>query len=196
MISSKKKYLEYLEADRIALGKPNNSFFLIIQELFKRDLIWIFQRLLRKAEYYKNVVSKRSVFGKIIYFIIKIRLKNLSMKLGFTIPENVFGPGLAIIHYGTIIINVRTKVGANCRLHACTNIGESGGEPGAPVIGNNVYIGPGAKIYGEIKIADNSVIAANACVNKSMDEEGMLIAGIPAKVIKPIDVKKIIKHLK
>lgn len=195
MIQSKEDYLQYIEADRIALGKPRFSFFVMVKEFIKREHIWRFQRLLRKTEYYKNVASKDSVFAKAVYLILKIKLKNLSLKLSFSIPENVFGPGLAIVHYGTIVVNARAKVGANCRIHVCTNIGESGGLAGAPYIGANVYIGPGAKIFGAIVIADNSVIAANAAVNKSIHEKGMLIAGIPAKAIKPIDIKKIIKHI-
>ena len=195
MIQSRKDYLFYLEADRIALGKPPNSFFEHLKEFAKREFIWEFQRSLRKAEYYKNVVSKKSIFGKIRYFFIKVKFKNLSVKLGFSIPENVFGPGLAIAHYGTIVINSGAKVGANCRIHTSTNIGSSAGFPGAPVLGNNIYIAPGVKIFGAITIADNCAIGANAAVNKSITEEGMLIAGVPAKVVKPIDIKTIIKHL-
>lgn len=195
MIESKKDYLFYLEADRVALGKPPYSLFVMIKEKIKREHIWEFQRLLRKTEYYKNVASKNFFLGKLLYGFFKIKFKNLSLKLGFSIPENVFGPGLAIVHYGTIVVNTSAKVGSNCRIHTSTNIGESGGLAGAPIIGDNVYIGPGAKIYGAIKIANNSVIAANAAVNKPITEEGMLIAGIPAKVIKPTEVKNIIKHL-
>jgi serine O-acetyltransferase len=195
MIQSKKDYLFYLNADRVALGEPNFTLRIMFKELISRNHIWRFQRLLRKCEYYKNVVGKRSLIGKLFYILFKIRFKNLSLKLNFSIPENVFGPGLAIMHYGTIVVNSRARVGANCRIHVCTNIGESGGIEGAPKIGNNVYIGPGAKIYGAITIADNSVIAANAAVNKSVEQIGMLIGGIPAKAIKPIDVRMLIKHI-
>lgn len=195
MIESRKDYLFFLEADRLALGKPRYSLFEFFKEMIKREFIWRFQRLLRKTEYYKNVVSKNSIVGKIIYFFIKMHFKNLSLKLGFSIPENVFGPGLAIMHYGTIVVNSGTKVGANCRIHACTNIGASGGNPTAPILGDNIYIAPGAKIFGAIFIANNCVIAANAAVNRSVKEEGMLVAGIPAKTIKSIDIRNIITHL-
>lgn len=195
MINSKKEYLYYLEADRIALNKPPFTFLQYLKEAASINYIWRFQRLLRKAEYYKNIVSKKSIFGKIAYFFIKTRFKKLSLKLGFSIPENVFGPGLAIIHYGTIVVNPRASIGANCRIHVCTNIGESGGTAGAPTIGDNVYIGPGAKIFGAISIADNCVIGANAAVNKSITQKGMLVAGVPATAIQLIDVKKIMKHL-
>ncbi|HEY3363291.1 MAG TPA: hypothetical protein VGK06_16105 [Methanosarcina sp.] len=50
-------------------------------------------------------------------------------------------------------------------------------------MGNNVYIGPGAKIFGNIVIADNIAIGANSVVNKSFYERGISIAGIPAKKI-------------
>jgi serine O-acetyltransferase len=190
MITSKKDYLHYLEQDRIALDRPKYSLKSLLIEYLKLDLIWQFQRLLRKAEYFKNVRSQKSLIGKIKYMIINRRLKCKSLKLRFSIPENVFGSGLAIMHYGTIIINSRTKVGANCRIHACVNIGESGGKVGAPKIGDNVYIGPGAKIYGKINIPSNCAIAANAAVGKSLYQEGMVLGGVPAKEIGKVGIKK------
>lgn len=104
------------------------------------------------------------------------------MLLGFTIPTNVFGPGLNIAHRGTIVVNGFTKVGANCRIHACVNIGTKAGyRDVAPTIGDNVYIGPGVKIFGDVKIANGVAIGANAVVNKSFEEEHVTIAGVPAK---------------
>ena len=52
-----------------------------------------------------------------------------------------------------------------------------------PVLGNNIYIGAGAKIIGNIYIADDCVIGANAVVTKSIMEPKSIVAGIPAKVI-------------
>lgn len=107
----------------------------------------------------------------------------MSVHLGFSIPLNVFGPGLCIAHRGTIVINKNARVGENCRIHACTNIGSNRDDVSAPQIGNNVYIGPGAKIFGDVVIADNIAIGANSVVNKSFYEKGISIAGIPAKKI-------------
>lgn len=78
----------------------------------------------------------------------------------------------------------KAKIGKNCRIHVCTNIGNapSHGKDGTPTIGDNVYIGPGAKIFGPITIGDNVVIGANAVVNKSFPSD-CTIAGVPAKVI-------------
>ncbi len=193
MIQSKKDYEYYRKADDLALGINSQSFNFKIRQLIVPNYIWKFQKSLRKAEYYKN--CKKGFIGKLGYAYQKIKFRKISLKLGFSIPENIFGPGLAIVHYGTIVVNGNAKVGSNCRIHACTNIGASGGKPEAPQIGDNVYIAPGAKIYGNISIANNCAIGANAVVNKTIEEEGVLIAGNPAKKIKEIDIKKIIKHI-
>jgi serine O-acetyltransferase len=194
MIKSKKDYHFFLEADRIALNKKKSNFISGVISIFFPDYIWNFQKLLRKLEFAKN--CRKSFFNDFNILILQFRFKRLSLKLGFSIPPNVFGPGLAIMHYGTIVVNANSRVGANCRIHPCTNIGASGGSPKAPQIGNNVYVGPGVKIYGDITIANNVAIAANAAVNKSFTEENILIGGVPAKKIKEIDISSIIKHLK
>lgn len=54
----------------------------------------------------------------------------------------------------------------------------------APRIGDNVYIGPGAIIFGGIEIADNVSIVANATVNKSVMEPNTVVVGTPAHVVK------------
>lgn len=51
------------------------------------------------------------------------------------------------------------------------------------IIGKHVYIGPGAKIFGDIYIADDIAIGANAVVNKSFTTPGITVAGVPAKII-------------
>ncbi len=194
MIKSKRDYQEFLEADRIALFKDNSlgSKWL---DFFKYDKIWHFQRLLRKCEFYKNVGKEYSILHKIYYFYLKRKFMKISMKMGFSIPENVFDKGLAIVHYGTIVVNPRAKIGMNCRIHVDVVIGESGGKVGAPILGDNIYIGPGSKIFGKIQIANNCAISANSVVNKSFLNQGMLIAGHPATEVKPINIYNLIKHL-
>ncbi len=177
MILSKDDYKFYLEADRIALSRKGKK-----PKHFEYDYIWTFQRLLRKVEYYQN--CKKSIFWKPYLLLLKRKYYLLSTKLGFTIPLNAFGPGLSIAHRGTIVVNNATRVGANCRLHACVNIGTKAGyEDVAPRIGDNVYIGPGAKIFGQIEISDGIAIGANSVVNKSFLEPDISIAGVPAKKI-------------
>lgn len=129
---------------------------------------------LRHYEYYANT-------GGLLRWWWYWKFKRLCYKLGFTIYKNVFGPGLYIAHYGTIVVNFQAHIGARCTIHACTNIG--GGRGGVPVIGDDVFIGPGAKIFGGVTIGDNVSIGANAVVNKSFPSD-VVIAGVPAKIVK------------
>ena len=176
MIRSKNDYKFYLEADRVALGKKKKKPSLFFDE------VWVFQRLLRKVEYYKN--CKKSILHRPYYYYLYLKFHLLSIFLGFHIKPNVFGPGLSISHPGTIVVNGSAKVGANCRIHVCTVIGTKAGYGDVtPKIGNNVYIGPGVKIFGDIEIADGIAIGANSVVNRSFTEPNIGIAGIPAKKI-------------
>lgn len=189
MINSKADYKLFLEKDSLAL-KIDHSLKGRCLRFFAHKYTWEFQKKLRKLEYYTN--CRKDIVGKIYRYFLFYRFRRYSLKLGISIPVNVFGPGLAIVHYGTIIVNPNARVGKNCRLQACTNIGASGGQPEAPQIGDNVYIGPGAKIYGNIIIGNNNAIAANSTVGKSFLQNNVMIAGSPAKVIKEIDISKII----
>ena len=56
-------------------------------------------------------------------------------------------------------------------------------------IGDNVYIAPGVKMYGDIRIANGVALSANSVVNKSFENEHMVVGGIPAKEIKEFDTK-------
>lgn len=181
MITSKKDMKIYLAADALAHGIKTNS---IKDKIYYSyfDQIWKFHKLLRHVEYYRN--TKRNIFIEFYFQFLRYRLSRVSIKLGFSIPVNVCGPGLSVPHYGSIVINANAKIGYNCMIHSCVNIGANGGSAKAPQIGNNVFIGPGAKIYGDITIANNVYIGANAVVNKSILEENAVVAGIPAKIIK------------
>jgi serine O-acetyltransferase len=192
MINSKASLKQYLEADRKSLGIKSGLLFRM-RQIIAPHPIWAFQKRLRSLEYSSN--CHRRGPKALIYIVKKIQFRRASIKLGFTIPPNVFGPGLAIVHYGTIIVNPNCRIGKNCRIHACVNIGASGGSTNAPQIGDNVYIGPGAKIYGDIEIGNNVAIAANACVNKSFVEDSVMLAGVPAKVVKRFDARELIVGL-
>ena len=170
--------------DRIALGIPKGSFKFWLKDFIYPAYNLRFQKLLRKAEYIKN--CKKNYGYRLYYYWLEYRFRKLSVKLGFSIPLNIFGPGLAIVHYGTIVINPNAKVGSNCRIHPSTCIGASGSSLKAPQIGDNVYIAPGVKIYGDIKLGNNIATAANAAVGKSFEEDNILIGGVPAIKIKDI----------
>lgn len=140
-----------------------------------------FIKALRRVEWHYN---SKGILNKLLFLHAYMRYRNLSLKTGITIPKNVCEKGLFIPHYGSIVVNAACKIGRNCMIMNNVNIGANGGSSKAPIIGNNVYIGPGAVIYGEIEIADNCYVGANSVVNKSFLEPNSVIAGIPAKVIK------------
>lgn len=137
--------------------------------------------------FYELLINKKSIWR----FLFKIYFNRLSIRLGFSIPPNVFNYGLCIVHYGNIVINPNAKIGKNCRVHVGVNIGGKAGfyKPDiaktlCPTIGDNCYIGPGAKIFGPVTIANNCSIGANAVVTKSCIVESSVLVGIPAKRMK------------
>jgi len=172
-IESRSDYIAFRAADQKSLGITSKGFTLL------SDDIYIFETRLRKLEYVLNCSS-----NPLRVLIRKILFKKISVKLGYSISPNTFGPGLSIAHRGTIVVNGGARIGANCRIHVGVNIGtEAGKSSAAPQIGDNCYIGPGAKLFGEILIGPNSVIGANAVVNKSFPEGNQTLGGVPAKVI-------------
>lgn len=193
MIKSKADYEFYLEADRVALRMyPAGSRLwwnglltapgLTRLGWFIEAEIWRFQRLLRKVEFLRNCGESR--LSRISRLRSWYNFGKLSVKLGFTVPPNVFGPGLSIAHRGTIVVHPDSKVGENCRINQNVSIGSVTEVPDdSPSIGNNVYIGAGAVIIGPITIADGIAIGANSYVNKSFSEPNITIAGCPAKKV-------------
>ena len=169
-----------IKADAIANEHIYNNFrdFLLYEHLY---LNCKFIKLLRKDEYYTN---NSTGINKFMHIIVRRKKNKLATKLGFTIPANVFDEGLRIWHYGNIVVNGQAKVGRNCVMHGDNCIGNNGFDKKAPRIGNNVDIGVGAKIIGDIEIADGIIIGANSVVNKSFLEPNVVIAGVPAKIIK------------
>lgn len=171
MITDKKTYKEYLHQDLKAyeLDKMPPYDFWRIDSLR-------FQRRLRKIEYLHNV-RRKNIFCAVYLLILEIINHRLATRLGFSIPKNVFGAGLCIVHYGTIVVSPKAVVGRNCRIHPSTSIGEYNG---APQLGDNIYIAPGAKLFGNIKIGNNVAVGANSVVNTDIPEN-VTIGGIPAK---------------
>ena len=173
MIKSYSDYQRYLEADRIALGRNHRYGF----KDWLMDDIWTFERLLRKVEYYHNCM--KSLYGRILRRITYYRLHRMAARLSFSISVNIFDEGLSIAHYGSIVVNDKARIGRNCRIHVGVNIGE-GSDGASPRIGDNSYLGPGAKLFGGIVIGDNVKIGANSVVNKSFPEGNCTLVGIPA----------------
>ena len=160
MIKSKKDYQYYLECDRVALGISRKH-----PRLFT-DYVWRFERLLRKYEYYVNCKPYPKPLQMILDLYTKITFSRMCIRMSFDIPLNVIGPGLCIVHPGTIVISRGAKIGKNMRIHEGVTIGATNRSSIAATIGDNVFIGSGAKIIGEVNISNNVAIAANAVVTK------------------------------
>lgn len=177
MIDSKKSLNEYIKRDALANGRKSCR-----PKLFG-DEIWKFQLCLRKLEYYTNLSAIKQYFCILAKLYFGLKYHRYSIKLGFSIPLNVFDKGFSIAHYGTIVVSKNACVGENCRIHEGVTIGSTNGSTKAAKIGNNVFIASGAKIIGDISIADDVSIAANAVLTKSIDEKGTTWGGVPAKKI-------------
>lgn len=140
--------------------------------------LWKYVYYLRREE---------SASNKFIKYWYRRKKNSLGSKLGILINAGVCDEGLRIWHYGSIIINGYTKIGKNCVLHGQNCIGNNGKDNmslKAPTIGDNVDIGVGASIIGDVYIADDIKIAAGAVVTKSCYMKGATLIGIPAKVLK------------
>ena len=139
-------------------------------------------KLLRKSEYHYNL--RNNPFHMIMYIYTRRKKNDLGTKLGIEIFENSFDSGLRIYHAGNIVVNREAIIGKNCKLHGDNCIGNSGFSTKSPRIGDNVRLGVGAKVIGDVIIANNITVAAGAVVVDSFEEEGITIGGIPAKKLK------------
>ena len=175
MIKNKYDYKLYISIDMLVYNRKSKY-----PRLF-HDETWKFILALRKHEYHHN---SNGFYHKIMDKIWGIIHRHYGLLMGWDIPINTFGPGLKINHFGLIVVNENARIGAFCDIHQGVNIGQHGKDKlDVPIIGDNVWIGPGVKIFGKIKIGSGIAIGANAVVNKSFDEENISIAGIPARKI-------------
>lgn len=136
-----------------------------------------YTKILRYAHHYKTR-------NKLLYLLYAYRLNKLQVKYGFQIsPSTEIGKGLYIGHFGTVVVNPKATLGNNVNLSPNVVIGQQnrGEKKGAPKIGNNVWIGSGAIIVGEIKIGDDVLIAPNSYVNFDVPSHSIVI-GNPATI--------------
>lgn len=96
-------------------------------------------------------------------------------------PKFKHGSDLSLPHPNGIVIHGDAIVGSGCMIMQQVTIGIVGSS-GAPIIGNNVYIGAGAKIIGAIKIGEGARIGANAVVLCDVPA-GYTAVGVPVRLI-------------
>jgi serine O-acetyltransferase len=116
---------------------------------------------------------------------ISWRLRRLTIRFGLSLPpQTVLGPGFYIGHFGGVVIHPAVRFGRDCNISYGVTLGlASRGELfGCPTVGDRVYIGPGARIFGSIHIGDDAAIGANAVVTKSVPASAVVL-GVPGRVV-------------
>ena len=171
MIRTKKELLFYIMADSMMnRGYFKPSIKQRIHSLISPDYIMDFLVAMRKVDYFSH-----SIGGCIQLRYYRHKLKNLSLKLGFSIEPDVFGYGLIIPHYGTIVVGPNNKIGNYAVLHTSTCITSR-----PKSIGDYFYLSTGAKVITGEDIGDNVMVSANSVVIKGCIGGNALLVGAPA----------------
>ena len=127
-----------------------------------------------------------------LFFIARLLSQISRHMTGIEIhPGAQIGRGLFIDHGMGVVIGETAIIGDNVLLYQGVTLGGTGLKKGKrhPTVGNNVVIGTGAKVLGNITVADNSYIGANAVVIKDVPPNSTVV-GVPGRITKQ-DGKKI-----
>ncbi len=170
--------------------------YLILADLYRytRRCDWpALGRQLLTGESYKLVFWMRTarfcrrhpVLKYLLYPLAKAVWKRYKFKFGIGIPfDTPIGPGLYIGHFGAIFVSPGARIGRNVNLSPGVTIGKinRGRLAGYPTIGDNVFIGSGAKVLGAVTVRSGVVISCN-CVVADNVPENAIVVGIPAMVV-------------
>lgn len=117
-------------------------------------------------------------------FLYKFLYKVIQILTGIEFPCEVeIGKNFRIDHFGDIVVSGYARFGDNCIIRNGVTVGLSHtAHPVAPTIGNNVDIGVGAKILGDITVGDYVVIGANAVVIRDVPPKSVAV-GVPARIM-------------
>lgn len=173
MIDSKAELKRVLELEKSIYNRK--WYFNIPIRLTEQQVLYKHAYFLRKAEYATNTHS----FLRYWYLF---RLLRIQTQYAMSIPLNVLGEGYEISHLGSVIINSAAVIGPYAKINPGVCIGANKGK--APKLGAHVYLGPGAKVFGDVELADAIQVGANAVVTKSCYEKGSILVGVPASPIK------------
>jgi serine O-acetyltransferase len=118
------------------------------------------------------------------YLLSSFMLARYRYKYGIEIPHTIpIGGGLLVVHFGGIVVGAEA-IGSNLSISQGVAIGSTyrGDRKGCPTIGDDVYIGPGAKVIGRIRIGNRVAIGANCVVTQDIPDDAVVV-GVPGKVI-------------
>lgn len=176
-IKSKQQLQEFLELEYKRFPIHGRRYISYLLQLSEGAILRKHTKLLRYTEYHINCAHK---LRGAIYWARLMRLQN---KYGMHVPINCFDKGLTIYHLSPIVVNGKVSVGKNCTLMPNTNIvTDHKGSP-TPVLGDNIFLGIGSSVVGNVYLADGITVGAGAVVTRSFYEPGVHIAGVPAKII-------------
>lgn len=147
----------------------------ICQVLFRKkwgDFSYEQRKSLEKSRL--RIPRRYNCRGGALKYFYEYKLSKLEIKLGFSIAKNVFGYGLVIPHFGTIVVGSGNQIGNYAVLHTCICI-----TAGNKQIGNGLYCSTGARILGDVSVGDSVTVGANAVLNHSVGSNS-LVVGIPA----------------
>ncbi len=162
------------------------------ENLFKYDIYRYtkkykvdFRYLYQHPEVHYLKIFRKVQSGGILTPFYKFKMLSMKKKYHIQIPKEVkIDKGFYIGHWGRIIINPHSIIGKNCNICTGVTIGleARGKREGAPIIGDEVYIGTNAVIVGKVKIGNNVLIAPNCYINFDVPSNSIVI-GNPGKII-------------
>ncbi len=123
--------------------------------------------------------------GRVAYPLTGLIKRHYSIKYGIYIPRlTKIGPGFYIGHFGGIVVHGDCRIGRDCNMSHGVTLGQAnrGKHAGVPVIGDRVYLGPGAKIVGAVRVGSDVAVGANAVVTSDVPD-GAVVGGVPARII-------------
>lgn len=132
-------------------------------------------------------LRKKNIFLLPFYILNKLIYRLLEIIYGFSLPFSTkIGKNVCFKHglYG-VFISSKAIIGDNVIIMHQVTIGSNFGSDKdivAPTIGNDVFIGPGAKIIGSVIIHDHSKIGANALLTNQICEQGIYITRRSEKI--------------
>ena len=130
-----------------------------------------FMTIFRLVQHYRRK-------NRLLFYFYFLWLRRLRVKYGFDISYRTqIGKGFYIGHFGSIVVHGDSVIGDNCNISQGVTIGVSnyGKKAGVPTIGNEVFIGPNAGIFGNITVGNKVTIGANSVVTDNVPDNQTIV---------------------